>query len=201
MTTSEIIARYNLQVDDSSELSTDEEIALVNEVYIEVANDRPWEWLKAEYSGTTSGAVSYIDLPADFKELSLNSDNEAIVFVGNEYSKYRVVPFSSRRDYRDQSGVCYIDMANKRLVFTLQPDAGKPVEYDYIKIPATLDSNDTPLVETDQFGKLIAYGMAAKFNNIELSEKGSSYQKENQTEYYRILSDERLTDANLKVQL
>ena len=201
MITSNIIARFNLQVDDSSQLSSDEELALANEVYVDIANDRPWEWLKTAYTGTSSISVPYIALPSDFKEILPNKDNVAVVFVGTDYSEYKVIPFSSRRDYRDQDGFCYLDIANSRLYFTLQPTTAKAIEYDYIKRPATLTTGTAPLVTTDQFGNLIAYGMASKFNPIEQSEKASSYQKENQTEYYRILSDLRMEDVNSKLSI
>lgn len=201
MITSDIIARYNLQVDDASELSSDEELSLAQEVYDEIANDRPWEWLKATYTGTTSISVPYIALPSDFKQISPNKDNNSVVFVGSDYSEYKVIPFSSRRDYRDMSGFCYIDVANSRLYFTLQPTSAMAVEYDYIKRPAALTLATAPLVTTDQFGKLIAYGMAAKFSNIEQSEKDSSYQRENSVQYARLLSDLQIEDANIKLSI
>ncbi len=201
MITSDIIARYNLQVDDASQLSSDEEIALANEIYVDIANDRPWEWLRSVETNSTSISVPYIDLPANFKEMTMNKDNKSVVFVGDDFQEYTVVPFASRRDYRNQDGFCYVDVPNLKLYFTLQPTSVKAVEYDYIKRPETLTLSDEPLVANDQFGKLIAYGMAAKFNSIEQSEKGSSYQKENQAEYYRLLSDVRMEDVNIKLSM
>jgi hypothetical protein len=201
MITSDIILRYELQVDDASELSSAEELALANEVYTEICDDRPWEWSKTTATGTTSTSVPYIALPADFKELSLNRDNRSVIFVGTDYAEYLVIPFSSRRDYRDMDGFAYIDIATSRLYFTKQPTTAKTIEYDYVKIPAALTAPTAPLVTTDQFGKLIAYGMAAKFNNIELSDKGSSYQRENQVQYYNILSDMRIIDSNIKLSM
>jgi len=201
MISSDIIARYNLQVDDASELSSDEELSLANEVYTEIANDRPWEWLKSTATGTTSTTVAYVALPADFKELSPNKDNKSVIFVGTDYQEYLVIPFSSRRDYRNQDGYCYIDVPNQRLYFTLQPTSAKAIEYDYIKVPAALTLNTAPLITTEQFGKLIAYGMAAKFNNIELTEKDKSYQPENKSQYDKILSDLAMEDAKIKLSI
>lgn len=199
MTTADIISRFQLQVDDSSELSSSEALALANEVYSDVQNDRPWEWLKSEFSGTQSTSVPYIALPSDFKEIAQNKDNKSVVFVGSDYSEYKVVPFSSRRDYRDQSGFCYIDVPNSRLVFTLQPTSAEAVEFDYIKKADALTSSTEPLVNTDQFGNLIAYGMAAKFNPIEMTDKNASYQKENTVSYLRLLSDLQMEDTNIKL--
>lgn len=204
MLTSAIIARYNLAVDDASELSSSEELALANEVYVEIANDRPWEWTKATAVGTTSTTLPYIALELNFKALSPNKDMKSVVFVGTDFAEYQVIPFSSRREYRNQDGICYIDIPNKRLYFTLQPTAAKTVEYDYIKIPADLTASAEPLVTTAQFGNLIAYGMAAKFSNIEQVDKSkgpSNYQRENQIEYARLLSDEAMEDAHVKLSI
>jgi hypothetical protein len=201
MITSNIIARFNLQVDDSSELSSDEELALANEVYIDICNDRDWEWLKTTATGTTSISVPYIALPSAFKKLSTNSYNESVVFVGTDYQEYKVIPFSSRRDYRDQDGFCYLDMVNRRLYFTKQPTTAKAIEYDYITEPTALTLSTTPILTTDQFGTLIAYGMAAKFNPIEQTDKAVSYRTENTIEYQKILSDYRIEDSNIKLSI
>lgn len=201
MITLDIIARFNLQVDDSSELSSDEELALAQEVYNEVCEDRPWEFLKTSFEGTSSTTVPYIDLPADFRELAPNKDGYSVVFVGTDYAEYKVVPFSSRREHRDQDGFCYIDIASSRLYFTKQPTIAKSVEYDYIKIPPALTPTTAPLVTTSQFGNMIAYGMAGKFNPIEQSEKATSYQRENRAEYFSMLSDFRMLDANIKLAM
>lgn len=201
MLTSEIVSRFNLQVDDDSELSTEEGVALAQEVYDEVANDRGWEWLKAQGSGNTSTSVPYVALPSDFKELTQNKDDETIVFVGTELDEYKVIPYSSRRDYRDIGGFCYLDIPNSRLVFTLQPTEVKAIEYDYIKIPPLLTSTTEPLVKTTSFGNMIAYGMASRFPSIEGADKGNSYATDNRKEYEKILSDLRLQDANIKVSI
>ena len=68
-------------------------------------------------------------------------------------------------------------MVNRRLYFTKQPTSVKDIEYDYIAIPTALTLSTAPIVTTDQFGTLIAYGMAAKFNPIEQTDKTVSYQK------------------------
>ena len=200
MLTSAIISRYNLQVDDSSQLSSTEELDLANEVYVDVCNDRPWEWLKTTATGNTSITLPYIALPADFKEITANKDGVSVVFVGTDYSEYGVIGFSSRRDYRDQDGFCYLDIPNQRLYFTLQPTSVKAIEYDYIKIPATLTTTTSPLVTTDQFGKMIAYGMAAKFAPIEGSNKITSYAGENRGGYLMQLSNFQMADTNIKLR-
>ncbi len=201
MTGEDIISRFELQIDDASELSSEESLALANEVYFDVSNDRDWEWLKSTATGTTSTSVPYIALPSNFKKLMPNKNNESVVFVGTDYSEYKVVPFSSRRDYRDQDGFCYLDMVNRRLYFTLQPTSAEAIEYDYLTIPTAITTTTGPVVDTTQFGNMIAYGMAAKFNPIEQTDKSESYSKENKATYLGILSDLAIEDANVKLSI
>lgn len=200
MTTTDIIKRFELQVDDSSELSSSEELDLANEVYDDIQNDRAWEWLNAEFSGVTSTIVNYVDLPVDFRNIIVNSDGESFVYIGTDYSKYKVIPFSKKREFKDKDGFCYIDIPNKRLVFTKQPIEILNVEFDYTAIASALLFVSSPLFR-DGFHKIISYGMAAKFNPIELTDKTVSYQKENQIEYFKMLSDMRLEDINIKLSL
>jgi len=203
MFTSEIIARFRLQVDDATELSSDEELALLTEVYDEVCNDRPWEFLKKQFSGVTSTSVPYIALSSDFKMFSPNKDGKTVIFVGTKFDEYTVVPYSSRREYRDHGGYCYLDMVNRRLYFTLQPTSVESVEYDYIYIPPalTVTPPTSPLNTTNQFGNMIAYGMAAKFNPIEQSDKATSYRNENYNSYRSMLEDFAVEDANIKLAI
>ncbi len=200
MTGDEIIEKYNLQVDDASELSSDEELALANDVYDDVCDDRDWEWLKESFTGTTSISVPYIALPDDFKYIAPNKDNRSVVFVGDEFSEYEVVSYSDRRNYRNMSGFCYIDVPNSRLVFTLQPTEAKSVEYDYIKIQEPLEDDTSPLFRSG-FHVIIAYGMAAKFNNLEQTDKAVSYQRENTGLYNGVLSKMQMEDSKVKLSL
>jgi hypothetical protein len=64
--------RFQLQIDDSSELSDSESLDLANEVYREIQNDRDWSWLQATHTGTTSTTVPYVALPTDFKKVLPN---------------------------------------------------------------------------------------------------------------------------------
>lgn len=200
MTLSEIVEKFELQVDDSSELSDAEAYDLANDVYTEIQNDRDWEWLKATATGTTSVSVPYIALPADFRNIAPNKDNKSVVFVGTDYQEYVVVPFSSRRDYRDQDGYCYIDIPNQRLYFTYQPTSAKTVEYDYIKVAPTLTANTSPLMRMGMH-KIISIGMASKFNPIELTDKPNSYRNENLIEYANLLHQLALEDARIKLSI
>jgi len=204
--TSEILARFTLLVDDASELSSVEELDLAQKIYEDICNDRDWEWLKKTATGNTSTSLAYIALPSDFKKVLPNKDNRSVVFVGTDYQEYEIIPFSSRRDYRNQNGFCYIDIVNQRLYFTLQPTSVKAVEYDYIKTPPALDivgatpTGSNPLFRSG-FYPVISYGMAASFPAIEQADKGTSYANENRVDYLRILSDMQMEDANIKLSI
>lgn len=198
MTGTEIITRFNLQIDDSSELSDGEALDLANEVYEDICNDRPWEWLRATATGTMSLSVPYIALPSDFKKVMPNDMNEAVVFVGTLRTPYRVVSYANRHEYRDQYGYCYIDVPNARLVFTKQPTVADAIEYDYVKVQTALTTGTSPLFR-EGFHKIIPYGMAAAFNPIEHTDKAESYQRENQQKYNDLLSDMANEDAEIKV--
>lgn len=198
MTGEEISTKFNLQIDDASELSDSETLDLANDVYNEIADDRPWEWLRAAGSGTTSTTVPYIALPADFKTLMPNFENEQVVFVGTSFTPYQVIPYADRRSYRDQGGYCYIDVPNARLVFTKQPTAAEAVEYDYIKVHDPLEADTSPLFRPAQH-KVIVFGMAAAFNPIEQTDKTRSYQAENQAKYDELLATMQMEDAEAKL--
>jgi len=198
MTGTQIIEKFELQVDDASELSSDESLELANDIYQEIQDDRPWEWLKTPFTGTTSTTVPYIALPADFKKIAPNKDNESVIFVGSDFQEYIVVSFADRRDYRDQDGFCYVDIPNSRLYFTLQPTAAEAVEYDYIKVAAALTTITSPLFRAG-FHKIIPFGMAARFPSIEQADKATSYATSNQGLYQSILSDMAVEDAEIKL--
>ena len=72
MITSDIINKFNLYVDDGSELSSSEELTLAEKIYRKVLDEHRWEFLKKEYSGTASTSVPYIALPSDFKNIAIN---------------------------------------------------------------------------------------------------------------------------------
>lgn len=199
MTGTEIIARFNLQVDDASELSDAEALDLANEVYEEIQDDRPWEWLKKTETDTTSISVPYIALPTDFKTIAPNNENRSVVFVGSDYREYIVIPFEDRRAHRDQDGFCYIDIPNSRLYFTKQPTSAESIEYDYIMVAPEIEIATSPVFRSG-LHRIISYGMAAKFNPIEVTDKATSYRRENQEDYLSMLSSMRLEDANLKIR-
>lgn len=207
MTTQQIIEDiFRVYVDDTSELSSTQELALANRIYKKICRQRPWEFLKKTTTGTLSSSVAYITLPTDFlymaennqsQEVSENINGAKVVFVGSDYRPYKVINFSDRRKYREQDGYCYIDLANSRLVFTKQP-VGTSYEFDYVAMPADLILATSPVFPAD-FHDIIGYGMASDDYIIQQFPKAQSYAVENLSKYNDGLKDLAFYNATLQV--
>lgn len=207
MTKQEIITKFHLFMDDTTELSSQEESDLFDKVHALLAADRPWEIYRKEFSGTTSISVPYIALPSDFAYLLQNHNYTAsdepsagpCVFVGSQYRPYRIINYGDRRQYRDKDGYAYIDIVNSRLVFTLQPTSAETVEFDYSSAPAALDLSDSPAIP-ERFHDIYYHLMCVDDFIIQQSDKAKSYAAENRTRANEIKSSIELWNANL-VQL
>ena len=143
MTGQQLIDKFELQVDDSTELSSVEELDLLNKVYQKVCSDLPWEFLKKEFSSVTDGSTS-LALPSDFSYfIEFDDEMKKIVWVGG--TQYYVVKFSDRRQYTDQTNICYVDVNSNKLYFPVAPTSGLAVYADYISIPADLTLVTSPI--------------------------------------------------------
>lgn len=204
MTSEQIITGFELQVDDTTELSSTEELAVLNRIYRKILSDRAWEFLKKSHTTTTSSSVPYVSLPSDFQYLTQNNNytqngyeaSGPVVFVGSTYTPYRVVSWSDRRQYRDQEGYCYIDIVNSRLYFTKQPSSALSIEFDYAYMPSDLTLSDTP-VFPERFHDMLIYGMATDDSIIQQSDKAKSYAQENNAKYKAVFDSMCLWNANL----
>lgn len=196
MTIQQIIDLFHLLMDDTSDLSTSEELIIANKIHKKICI-KPYEFLKIEKSGTLSATDNYVALPADFLMIPDNivdDDSPKKVYVGSGKRIYDVINFADRRDYVDTDGYCYIDFANQRLVFTNQPKA-EAYSYDYIYIPADLAVGDTPKIPVCQ--EIIAYGMAVSSYILQQYPKMQSYQRENQAIYDDLLEEIDYYNSNL----
>lgn len=197
MTTTQIIEKFRLYVDDSSDLSSAEELALAEKIYRQVLDEHDFEFLKKEYSGTTSG--DYISLPSDFKNIAINytedGEPEQVVFVGSTFEIYKIIPFSERRSYRDHSNFCYIDKRQNRLYFTSTPSSGLSVEFDYIYNPDALLLATSPVFDSIHHD-IVYHGMVMDYYSIEQTEKARAYFNEHSAWYAKFLT--RMKNINLK---
>lgn len=206
MTKQNVIDKFHLFMDDSTELSSSEESDLFDKIYQQVCNDRPWEVLKKAYTGVIAndGTNYYVTKPADFNQFLQNnnySDDSYIaggpvVFVGSAYTPYKIVSWSDRRQYRNQTGYAYLDLVLGKIIFTGTPNTGDAVEYDYKFIPPNLATTDSialfPIAQD-----VFYHGMCADEFIIEQSDKAKSYRNENLARYQDFLADMALWNANL----
>lgn len=204
----EIIDLFEVYVDDTSELSSVEELALLNRIYHRIARNRPWEFLRTEKTGTLSTSVPYVALPSDFLFLTENnqtsdsitgSDSDAtdkVVFVGSSRTPYRIVNYADRYRYENSTGYAYIDLANSRLVFTKQPTTAESYVYDYIKIPTNIALDTYPAFPICH--EMIAYGMAVDGYIIQIFDKARSYAPENNAKFDDCMRDLAFYNANLR---
>ncbi len=206
----EIINLFNTYTDDNSELSSVEELALLNRIYREILGKKQWEFLKKSQTGVLSTSVPYVALASDFSnfvenaqytDISYGQDNSVskVVFVGDSYTPYKIINFSDRRQYRDVDGYAYLDYPNSRLVFTKQPTSALSYEYDYIYTPSDIALNTSPVFKSD-FHPMIAFGMASDGFIIQLFDKAKSYSGENKTKFEQYLSDLSYWNANLRCE-
>jgi hypothetical protein len=203
MTKSETISKFNLYIDDTSELSSTEESDLYDKIYNKIFTARPWEFAKKQFTGSTDG-TSYVSLPSDFAYLVANNNHtessyeseRPVVFVGSNYDIYKVVSWSDRRQYRNKSNYCWIDLANSRLEFSVSPASGQNVEFDYVFVPTPLTSGQSPLV-SHIISDMIYHGMCVDSFIIQQSQKAKSYQEENQNYYNDYFRDLAYHNSNL----
>tara|TARA_R110000796_G_scaffold99922_1_gene208349 strand:- start:161 stop:787 length:627 start_codon:yes stop_codon:yes gene_type:complete len=207
MTGQELISKFELYVDDMSELSTDEELALANKVYHKMCDDRDWEILKKEAAGTLTSTTS-ITIPSDFSHVIENfnyTDNAfsremnakpVVVFVND--SPYQVVNWSDRKQYTNNNNVCYVDIRNSQVVFPVAQSASATYSFDYKAVPADLTLETSPIFP-GRFQHGIFHGMCVEDMVIQLFDKTRSYAAENQSLYTSYLRDMAMWNAQLQL--
>ena len=190
MITSEIIQKFELLVDDSTELSTSEEIALANKVYQKICDDRNWEFLKKEATGSVNGTE--ITLPDDFSHVLNNyeetanntevntNQRPAVVFVAN--NPYLIINWSDRKK-NNQVRFCYVDLASNKIKFSESVSGNYSFDYKYV--PEDLTLSTSPVFPV-RFHDAIAHGMAVEDMICQLFDKARSYAQENQAIYNEI---------------
>lgn len=196
MTTGEIIQKFEVYVDDGTELSSQEELDLANKIYQTVCSFRPWEFLKVAYTGeiinnavTLPANFSYLCSNAQSTDSSVAQDYETtpiVIYVGSNLKPVRIINFSDRRKYKNQD-VAYVDLANNQIVF-VQTQTESDCEFDYIKVPIALQLTTSPIFP-ERFHDIIYHGMAVDDYIIQTFDKAKAYTGENQGKYDSILRD------------
>lgn len=185
-TVEEIIVDFELQVNDVTELSSDEELALLNKIYIRVCNKMPWEFLKTVATGTilSDSTSSYITIPSDFGYFV---ENESWLVNGTAYNPFYIINIAQKRNYLNRNNYAYYDFAGGKIRFLGTP-AQTSYEFNYIKVPALLEAGDSPIFP-GQFHDMIQFGMANDNDILQLSPKATAYAKENKDKFEEYLLD------------
>lgn len=213
-TVQEIIQQFEEQCDDATELSTDQELALFNRILGKIYDDRPWEFLKREATGTLSTSVPYVSLPTGFGYVLQNiqsSDNsigadfngaQKVIYTTSAYNPtYKLVNWSDRRTYYNNSGYAWIDMVNSRLYFSTTPTTTDSYSFDYKFVPTELLITDvgTAILLPQRFRPMIRHAMAIDDDMLLRFPKERSYAAENNAKYQSYMQD--LTSWNARLAL
>lgn len=179
--TSDIISKFELFIGDDTELSSTEELDLVQKVYNKILQSDEWEFLKKTATGSISGTD--ITQSSDFDRFT----SEQTIFIGSNNKENRQVPYGRRREFNNQNGFFYYDARQEKFVFTKsQLDT---YSYDYIMIPSALDLVSSNPVFPERFWDAIYHGMCIDSDIINLSDKARSYAQVNELKYNSILQD------------
>lgn len=207
MTVAQLIPKFELYVDDTTELSSAEELDLANKVYQAICDFRVWEFLKKEASGTMASTTT-ITVPSDFAHfienrlMTDNSDNfnqnaKPVGILINGTTWLQIINWSDRRQYANRSGFAYLDVGNNVIVTTEAQPAGATYSFDYKRVPAALTTSDSPAFPA-RYHDIIYHGMAVDDMIIQLFDKARSYKDENQGKYNSYLQGMCAWDANLQ---
>lgn len=199
---SEITTKFELYTDDTTELSTAEELALANDKAKLIYQEMPWEFLRKAHSGVTN-SVGSIDAPADFLHFMHNysEDNtqtlpdKSVVYV-NGLIPYFVVPMGARNLYNGSNptvygsqNICWYNPGNQKIEFQNSPGVNVPVLFDYQYEPADFTENTEPAGIPERFHQMIVHAMLIDDEVIQKSEKARSNIKENEGLYQRMLTN------------
>lgn len=207
MTAAQIIEKFELYVDDSTELSSQEELDLLNKVYLRIASLRDWKIFTKEATGSMASTTT-ITLPSDFDHLTetYNYTDNSIsteigakpVYVYINNVAYQVVNWADRRQYANNNGVCYVDLINSVIKFPVAQSSGATYSFDYKYVPTALTTSDSPTFPA-RFHDAIYHGMCVDDMVIQLFDKARSYASENQSMYDRYLTEMAYWDAQLSM--
>lgn len=176
-----IITAFELYIGDETELSTAEELALLQKKYNEVLASEEWEFLKKVATGSVSGTD--INQPSDFNNLT----TDQTIYIGTGSKDFKVVPFTERRKYANQTGYFYYDALNEKFVST--QSLNDTYSFDYIYVPPQLDLVSSNPIFPIRFYDMLYHAMCVDSDIINLSDKARSYSRENRDKYESILAD------------
>lgn len=206
---SEIIAKFELYTDDTTELSSNEELALANDKHKLICQELPWEFLRVGVTINT-GSDGKIDAPADFlhfmhnysEDQTQNLPDQSVVYVGQ--TPYFIVPMGARNLYNGgnpsiygNQNVCWYNPGSAKIEFQTSPGTGVACSFDYQKIPADFVAGTSPAGLPSTFHQMIIHAMLVDDEIIQKSEKARSNMKENEAMYQKMMTNLKHYNAKL----
>lgn len=211
MQTNDAITKFETYVDDATELSSVQELALLQKIFNKVWSDRPWEFTKSSASGLFALTAPNIPLPANFSHFlendqatdnTIDIDNNAapkVIFITANYNPYQIINWSDRRQYRNRSNFAYLDLPNNGITFTGTPLAVDVYEFDFKAKPPILTLNEEIPGIPSEFHDMLYHGMAVDDEIIQRWPRATAYQKDNQDQYADFFARLTLWNANLQL--
>jgi hypothetical protein len=204
LTGQQIIDRFELYTDDTTDLSSDEELILANDKLRLVYMEQPWEFLRRKKAGVIENDGK-ITLSSDFDEFLENFSDDAaygepvmkVVYIGSQKAPYLVVPMG-QRNANSFSNVCWIDPSDGKINFAQSPGAGASYEYDYKTSPDDITVATSPKLPAE-YHPMIVFSMLIDEDIIKKSEKARSNMQDNAVQYQRYLKNLKLRDARFKL--
>lgn len=191
MTAEELRDDLHFLVDDEN-LSSTQELSLINQAYDRIASMRPWNFLLSEDTTDTivSGTVSYA-LPTDF----LYGHEDGVVIyktsTGEVMSRMKIVPYKDRMRYKNTGGYVTVDIKNNTLVFLASSDvasfAGYVIHLTYYAQPEVLEAADSPVFNR-AFHRLLALE-AARFFWYNDQQTAGNFDRKMQAEYSMLMTE------------
>lgn len=189
----EIIKQFNVYVDDTSELSSEEEYTLLTKTLNSIYNDRSWEFLRKTATVTTTTATT-APLPSDFVSVMNNYSNDewnnmpekAIVYVGG--IPYEFIP-AGMATQKAGGAYVYIDIRNKLLTFTTSIGAGQVCTFDYKYQPDAITSNSSDIALPSTVRHYLGQVMSIDDDVIQKTEKARSNYQANSIARAQLIRD------------
>ncbi len=202
LTGQQIIDRFELYTDDTTDLSSDEELILANDKLRLIYMEQPWEFLRRKKSGSVE-SDGRITPPTDFDELMENYSEDPtigepitkVVYV--DRSPYLVVPMG-QRNANNYSNVCWIDPTDGKINFAQSPGSGAAYEFDYKTSPDDITVGTSPKLPPE-YHPMVVFSMLIDEEIIKKSEKARSSMQDNFVQYQRYLKNLKLRDARFKL--
>lgn len=170
----EVITKFELFTDDTTELSTDEEISVGNTALIAISKEQPWEFLRTEFNGVV-GSDGAVAVPADFVHFMNNwsDDNTSdipttkVVFVGGIRTPCFIIPRGGRNNLdRSANGVyggrnvCWFNNTTRKIEFaTGVAPVGAAVSFDYSAFITEITDVNDEIALPNGHSDLLVYSM------------------------------------------